>query len=178
MKKKLHISKLDAAKRQLETVIRLYFSNGDPVSIHTLAAAAYNIVRDVNRKKGGKKLFAKDGFLDHIKEGHEKEVQELLNKAENFFKHADRDPDSTIEFNPEQSEFLILEASYAYYRLCGEHPPLFQVYQSWFIANHQNLFNLPDEQSRAISMGAREVANLGRERYFDLALPRMSKLRT
>jgi hypothetical protein len=39
------VSKLDAAKRQLETVIRLYFSNGDPVSIHTLTAAAYNVLR-------------------------------------------------------------------------------------------------------------------------------------
>jgi hypothetical protein len=41
--KKLKISKLDAAKRQLEVAIRLYFYFGDPVAIHTLTAAAYNI---------------------------------------------------------------------------------------------------------------------------------------
>jgi len=50
---KLTISKLDAAKRQLETVIRLYFVHGDPVSIHTLTSAAYNVIRDVNKKRGG-----------------------------------------------------------------------------------------------------------------------------
>jgi hypothetical protein len=33
--KEFKVSKLDAAKRQLETAIRLYFSDGDPVSIHT-----------------------------------------------------------------------------------------------------------------------------------------------
>jgi hypothetical protein len=46
----LTISKLDAAKRQLETVIRLYFSNGDPVAIHTLTGAAHTVVRDIGAK--------------------------------------------------------------------------------------------------------------------------------
>jgi hypothetical protein len=41
----LHISKLDAAKRQLEVAIRLYFAWGDPVAIHTLAAAAINLLK-------------------------------------------------------------------------------------------------------------------------------------
>jgi len=178
MKKKLLISKLDAAKRQLETAIRIYFSSGDPVSIHTLTAAAYNVVRDVNKNMGGEKLLAKEGFLEYIKEGHEQEVWEIINKAENFFKHADRDHDSTIEFNPAQSEFLILEACSVYAKLSGEFPPLFKLYQSWFIANHQHWFNFPEEQRRMISMGAPEVISLGKEAYFNFALPLMSKLNT
>ena len=178
IKAKLHISKLEAAKRQLETAIRIYFSSGDPVSIHTLTAAAYNVVRDINKQRGGAKLFAKEGFIDYIKEGHEKEVRAIINKAENFFKHADRDHDSTIEFNPAQSEFYILEACSVYAKLSGEFPPLFKLYQSWFIATHQHWFKFPDEQRRMISMGAPEVVSLGREGYFNFALPIMSKLNT
>jgi hypothetical protein len=34
------ISKLDAAERQIDTAIRLYFEDGDLVSIHKLSAAA------------------------------------------------------------------------------------------------------------------------------------------
>lgn len=34
----LRLGKLEAARRQLETAIRLYFEHGDEVSIHTLAA--------------------------------------------------------------------------------------------------------------------------------------------
>jgi hypothetical protein len=30
----LQVSKLDAARRQVETAIRLYFAEADPVSIH------------------------------------------------------------------------------------------------------------------------------------------------
>jgi hypothetical protein len=177
-KTKLLISKLDAAKRQLETAIRIYFSYGDPVSIHTLTAAAYNIVRDVNKKRGGAKLMLKEGFTDYIKEDHEKEVREIINRAENFFKHADRDHDSTLEFNAALSEFFIIEACSVYAKLSGEFPPLFELYLTWFIANHQRWFNFPEEGRRIISMGAPEIISLGRAGYFNLVLPRVSKLNT
>jgi hypothetical protein len=173
---KLTISKLDAAKRQLETVIRLYFVYGDPVSIHTLTSAAYNVIRDVNKNRGGAPLIAKDQFLDYIKEGHEKEVRDLINAAENFFKHADRDHEATINFNPAQSEFLILEACGTYYKLTGEFPPLFRLYQTWFIAHHQTLFNFPNEQKNAITMSAAEVMKVSREQFFTMVLPVVMKL--
>ena len=53
---KLTIPKLDAAKRQLETAIRLYFSSADPVAVHTLTAAAYNVIRDVTAKLGAEPM--------------------------------------------------------------------------------------------------------------------------
>lgn len=56
------VSKLDAAKRQLETVIRLYFAGRDPVSIHTLTAAAYNIVHDITANRGAEPMIVKDLF--------------------------------------------------------------------------------------------------------------------
>lgn len=68
MKKKLKISKLDAAKRQLETAIRLYFNSADPVSIHTLACAAHSIISDLNKKYKGKPMIMSDfGIKDEYK---------------------------------------------------------------------------------------------------------------
>ena len=48
------VTKLEAASRQLDTAIRLFFSGGDAVSIHTLAAAAFNVFADIaeHRKVG------------------------------------------------------------------------------------------------------------------------------
>lgn len=171
MKKILTISKLDAAKRQLETVIRLYFSNGDPVSIHTLTAASYNVLRDLNRSCGGEPLLIKEQSLDWIKDGYQKQVRSKLNEAENFFKHADRDHDSVLEFNPYQSEFLILEACTVYSRLTGEWPPLFKAYQNWFIAHHPDMFDFPDEKRREIDMGREAVTSHSREEYFNTVVP-------
>jgi hypothetical protein len=45
----MKLSKLDVARRQLETAITLYFHESDPVSIHTLTAAAHGVLRDLSR---------------------------------------------------------------------------------------------------------------------------------
>lgn len=110
MEKRINITKLDAAKRQLETAIRLYFHNEDPVSIHTLVSAAYNIVRDVYRKRGGPPMFIKDDFIEvYVKAEYQNEMRKKLNEPENFFKHADRDHVEAIDFNPRASEFMIFD---------------------------------------------------------------------
>lgn len=176
--KKLKISKLDAAKRQLETTIRLYFSNGDPVSIHTLTSASYNVIRDLNKQRGGVSMFVKEQMIDYIREDKIKEFRDLVNKAENFFKHADRDHEETLDFNPDQSEFLILEACSTYYKLSGEFPPLFKLFRGWYIANHQDLFIFPEDQAAIISSAKIDVIGLGREGYFNTFLPILMRLNT
>jgi hypothetical protein len=180
MKKGIVISKLDAAKRQLETGIRLYFSNGDPVSIHTLIAAAYNVIRDVNEKRGGAPMLVKDHMIEYYaKPEYQKKVRDKINEAENFFKHADRDHETTLDFNPDQSEYFLLDACSQYYKLTGEFPPLFQIYQGWFMANHQTLFDLPEEQKRLLALATSvvPVLELGRMGYFNMMLPLVMGIR-
>jgi hypothetical protein len=46
------INKLEAARRQLDAAIRMTFANEDDLAIHTVAAAAYRIVRDLLDKRG------------------------------------------------------------------------------------------------------------------------------
>ena len=70
------VSKLDAARRQLDAAIRMYLANEDELAIHTLAAAAYRILRDLLEKRGlsdldlpvgtGVYLTAKDYFEGKI----------------------------------------------------------------------------------------------------------------
>jgi hypothetical protein len=48
----IFINKLEAARRQLDTAIRMTFANEDELAIHTVAAAAYRILRDILDKRG------------------------------------------------------------------------------------------------------------------------------
>jgi len=48
----IFINKLEAARRQLDTAIRMTFANEDELAIHTVAAAAYRILRDMLDKRG------------------------------------------------------------------------------------------------------------------------------
>lgn len=121
-------------------------------------------------------MFAKDGFLQRVKVGHETEVRRILNAAENFFKHADRDHDETFTFNPDSSEIMLLDACGTYYRLSGEFPPLFRLYQSWYIANYPAHFQFSSDDSTRISELAPEQVKRGRRRYFEEVLPLVALL--
>ena len=129
---RLQIAKLDAAKRQLETAIRLYFHEADPVSIHTLTAAGYELIKDLNKHWGGDPMWTKEMLPNQwAKPEYRAELLQSLNEAENFFKHADKDHDQLLDFNPRQTELLLLDACEKYHVMTGERSPLFLVYRMW-----------------------------------------------
>ena len=169
----LNISKLDAARRQLETAIRLYFSEADPISIHTLTAAAYNVIHDVNESRGGKPMFVKR--TDIIKPEHVKEFRAKINEAENFFKHGDRDADGTLRFKPAVTEYLMFDACLRYCNLTAEIIPLFSVLVKWFELSHPNLFNLTAEEEAFYKRFGE--AKPGRQEFLSIALPIESQLK-
>lgn len=48
----LYINKLAAAKRQLQAAIRMYFMPEDELAVHTVAAAAYGLLKDIKSHRG------------------------------------------------------------------------------------------------------------------------------
>ena len=50
------VTKLEAARRQIDAAIRMTLRNEDQLAIHTVASAAYNILRDVKSKRGQSEL--------------------------------------------------------------------------------------------------------------------------
>ena len=107
------VTKRQAAASQLETAIKLFFENRDLISAYTLCCAADGILEGVYQNDRGEILrrqrekladpgdfrFSwKEEWDIRIKPEHRKEVFKLLNEAQNFFKHADKDHDSSYEF--------------------------------------------------------------------------------
>ena len=48
----IFVTKLGAAERQLNAAIRMSLANEDELAIHTVAAAAYRVLRDIKEKRG------------------------------------------------------------------------------------------------------------------------------
>jgi hypothetical protein len=48
----LCINKIAAASRQLDAAIRMFFAKEDDLAVHTVASAAFRILRDVTKKRG------------------------------------------------------------------------------------------------------------------------------
>jgi hypothetical protein len=81
---KIKISKLEAVRRQVETAIRIYSVNGDPVSVHTLAAASLQILVDLD-KKGPQTGTIWDFLATQVKPEYLKEVITFFTEPENLF---------------------------------------------------------------------------------------------
>ena len=137
---KIYISKLDAAKRQLETAINFFFRSGDPVSIHSLTGAAFQILEDICLKKGVKSFHKET--LEQIKENKRVEFSRRLSEAKNFFKHADKDPEGIIEFIPETTTFFLWDACNMYKVLTTDFPPLFQTFVLYFNLKNPEILTL------------------------------------
>ena len=104
------ITKIDAARRQLQTAIELWANDGDPVSAHSLAFAAHQIIHDLNRRNGGPNLLLDEPSIRPEKKN---EFANLVKRDANFFKHADNrtkgkiKPPMEIDFDVDSNELLI-----------------------------------------------------------------------
>lgn len=96
---RLSLTKLEAARRQLETAVELWFRGGDPIAIHTLASAGSDVLRDVAKANGYEVAIGTERLLTVVKPEYHDEVDRLLRNSQNYLKHADRDPDGVLEFD-------------------------------------------------------------------------------
>jgi len=128
-----HVSKLEAARRQLATAIELWFHDRDPVSIHTLAFAAYEIIHVVSKKRNRTKDLLFDSAV--IKDEYRAEWNKIIKRPANFFKHAKDDAEDSLEYSP-KSALLFLLFSIAGLRSCGESlTPVEATFLLWVLVN-------------------------------------------
>lgn len=138
------VNKLDAAYEQLNTAIFLFFQDLNPISVHTLAGAALQILNDHVIDKNAvydNNLIAHYDSI-YIKDERRAEYHKAIMKYRNFFKHADKDANSKINFNPKVNEFFILEAIHVYDVVCdvkAVEKPILAIFLFWFIFNNPDL---------------------------------------
>jgi hypothetical protein len=128
---KEQVTKLEAAQRQLTVATELFFRDADPVSVHTLVAASYNIIRDLSKHRGAPDMVVKGFLLTTVSKAQRKEVAKWLNSFENFFKHADHDPNGEIEFSAGITEAMLIDAWAQYERLEGSLTEAGKVLKFW-----------------------------------------------
>jgi len=171
----LKVSKLDAARSQLETAVRLYFAEADPVSIHTLTCAAYQILSDVNRARGGSPML-KEQVPTWVRPDATAEAKRRLNEAANFFKHADRDHDDILEFSAGPTELLLYDAIRKYRELTAETVPVLGVYDAWFWLGPGTQFAKGPERQEVLERLRQAFPNSSRASFFAEALPLVASI--
>jgi len=136
------LSKFDVAERQLLQAIRLFFSRGDEVSVHTLAEAAAQVLYDTRQQHGGGNSIFRDS--ERIRPERRKEWLQHLFRSRNFFKHGDADPAATHEFKASFNHFSLLDAINLYASAKRAWTPETLIYFSWFILSYPNIIKDDD----------------------------------
>ena len=144
--KKLPVTKLEAARRQLETAITLWFHDVDPVSVHTLVMAAHGILKPINKKRGGRPM-AFDEPPPYVRPEFQTRVARMFVEASNFFKHGASDPLATHYFAPEFNQFMILDGCQTFQELAHEKRPLMTTFIAYSVHHNPDLF---EEEARAV----------------------------
>ncbi len=127
------LTKIDAARRQLITAVRLLFSGDDIVSIYSLASNAWEVIDAICVQRN---LHGLSHQTRSILTGKKDLKRDFVNVPyRNFFKHADIDPDNSIDLPKyKEVDFLITLAVADYLALLEKSPIEFQVFQLWFFA--------------------------------------------
>jgi hypothetical protein len=139
MTDRVSITKIDAAKRQINTAIRMYFLEMDVISTHAIAAAGLQIVSDLGIKQN--KSVGYTDFLSLIVEKRRGEFLDLMRHPQNFIKHADREGDAiaVLEYNPETLEIFLFLAGQAYEKLTGSTTPEIRGLITWSVMRNPDL---------------------------------------
>lgn len=140
--KKERVTKVEAAVRQIDTAIKLWFSDGDLVSIHVLTSSAYEIIEHLNKNRGGKPLLY-DSHL--IKDEDRNGVLRQLKLPWNFFKHANNDPNNVLVLNTNYTEGMLELACQGIKILKVAPTELMHAYHCYFQVHHEECMD--DEET-------------------------------
>ena len=116
-------------------------------------------------------MIVKDMAVEQAKPEFRELVRRSLNEAENFFKHADKDPDAMLKFLAVQTEYLIFDAEVMYQKLTGRVSASFLAFRGWFVMTHQSVFNFSAEEMKLIEGYPADIIKRGRSEYFSEILP-------
>jgi hypothetical protein len=132
----IKLTKFDVAERQINQAIRLFFLDEDPVSIRTLIEAAGQIFYDIGRKDDVRGMIRDK---DRVRPEYQKMWFKKAFEARNFFKHAENDPDGTLEFKTRSNESVIVDAILMYNTLKKGWSIESLVFFHWFGLKYPNL---------------------------------------
>jgi hypothetical protein len=168
---RIEVSSLDAARSHLNTAIELWFTDKDPIAIHTLAVSAYEAIHVLNSRAKGPPLLYDNPGIPH---GERNKMIAIFKDAVGFFKHADgrrqNKARASIDFDPQSSEVFMFLAIMGlhYLEVPLSHPETaFKIWESL----HRSYFFGDDflsEMRQQMSIESfRGLKKMGKKRFFD-----------
>ena len=156
----------------MKTATRLWFNDIEPISAHTLAFAAYEVVHSVSKAidPNRPELLLDSSLISPV---YRNAVHRRLKAAARFFKHADKDPHGTLDF------YQDLTWSFIYYGIYGLQVCNVDLIDEFITFNNWVGFNMPEiltDEARHFYIDSHTVDHvtqlraLSKQEFFDLCM--------
>lgn len=150
----MKVDKEQVAVSQLNTAIWLLFNGMDIVSAYALASASSTVFCDLLHEFGEKAWF--DDRIQCYPEKTKKDAINALRLVQNFFKHADRNPNDELEFEEADVDEALIFATLEYVSLIRtkktsqkELTTEMAIFQMWYFAKAPEvLLTSPDQEGK------------------------------
>ena len=153
MAKRVIIDKNDASRLLLHSAIRLALADNEPIVVHLAAIAANDVLRSVARARGKALAFNIDKF---IKPEMRSLFWQRFKSLNNFFKHADQDPDESLDISGicTFNEIEIAVGCLEYRELFGGSSAHMRAFVAFAIAEYPEIITttpgIPEEFTRVL----------------------------
>jgi hypothetical protein len=114
---KIKLTKIEIAEVQLNEAIYLFFSKAHPIIIETLTGATLGVLLGLAEQR---RVHAPLHDSDRIKPEYKKIWLQYIRKAQNFSKHADKDPEDILEWETTSVHFSLFEVCHLYRHLASD----------------------------------------------------------
>jgi hypothetical protein len=159
------VNKKSAATGQLETAILLWFREGDPISIHALAAAAHDCFHAMGKNTG------KPAVIQTWLESQSQDLQERSRYIQNFIKHGFKDLHGEADYCPAHGEILMFDAVTCYQGLFEKKTPLMTLFYLRYLFENPDHVH-PESKPILFEKGAiYDLLSASRRRFLEEALP-------
>ena len=116
----IKLTRCDALVRQLDSAIRMWFLDHDPVPIHLLLLPAYDVLHDLGKKSGNAPDIESIG-------------PQNFRIAYDWLRHASSDLQDFIDFPPRTNEFLLWVCTISFEKIFGPRTVFMMSFQAYFV---------------------------------------------
>jgi hypothetical protein len=171
VQKRFSVTKLDAAQAQLDSAIWLWFTNDDPISVHTLAIAAHDCYHALSAHGGKSSYLAK--FIKTQSVGFQKRTK----IAQNFFKHGFKDLKGSIALDTLTTDVRLLDCCFCHKKMGLRMTPLIQLFWIRMLLEQPELLALHKEaEPFADSLARTRLDGTSRQEFLDQFLPLVERV--
>ena len=118
----MNLSKLEAARRQLDVAARLFAEHDDHLAVHTLAGAAEEILGKLAERSDQQSMFQRMQLAAEQQFGRRvspSELAKLVNDSRNSIKHAKDPREDVFEYDSDHSVVMLFRAMVNYQLVTG-----------------------------------------------------------